>query len=187
VYISDVSHIPEESWQAILSGPRDPAICVLDCLQLQPHSSHLSFAQSVSVARRIHATRTYLTGFCHTATHAQYVAMCELVGGAAKDKARAAELESIDFSDTSVAGLSIWIRPAHDGLKVTATEGKVCDSTYFNSPPQGRMPRRGILEFVTAQITSWLAGLTYFYLDSHPKRQIKGQKMIEFAAHFFSP
>ncbi|KAF9480604.1 hypothetical protein BDN70DRAFT_856608 [Pholiota conissans] len=132
IYISDASHIPEESWDIIspkASGNHVP-VCVLDCLQLKPHASHFHFAKSVSVARRIRATRTYLTGFCHAATHEEYVALGEVVGGAIRDKQEMLAMEQNGFCSVE-KGDSIWIRPAHDGLRVTVNDGVVRDETYL--------------------------------------------------------
>ncbi len=142
VYISDASHIPEESWNVITPKTSGHVpVCVLDCLQLEPHTSHFCLAQSVSVARRICATRTYLTGFCHAATHEEYVSMGEIVGGALKDHGEMAALNAKGFSVEK--GDAIWIRPAHDGLRVTVDDGVVWDETYLNQSFQGKVSWRG--------------------------------------------
>lgn len=115
-------------------------VCVLDCLQLEPHTSHFGLAQSVAAARRIGATRTYLTGFCHAATHEEYVSMGEIVGGALKDEEEMAVLNQKGFSVEK--GDVIWIRPAHDGLRVTVDDGVVWDETYLDQPLYGKIRRR---------------------------------------------
>ncbi|KAF9462236.1 beta-lactamase-like protein [Collybia nuda] len=140
VYISDASFIPEESWDIISSEASGYVpVCVLDCLQLKPHISHFHLAESVASARRIGAARTYLTGFCHAATHEEYVAMGEIVGGALKDQAETSALRTKGFSLEK--GVPIWIRPAHDGLRVTINNGIVWDETYLNQLPPGELRR----------------------------------------------
>ncbi|KAL6299667.1 beta-lactamase-like protein, partial [Sparassis latifolia] len=87
VYMSDVSHIPEDVWD-MLQKPsgcdflrRPPPVFVLDCLRIHPHPSHLSIAQSVEVARRMKAQRTYWLGFGHELSHDDYVTIAETLGG----------------------------------------------------------------------------------------------------------
>lgn len=83
-YISDVSHIPDNVWELLrcnrpgVSGPL-PAL-ILDCLRLRPHTSHLGIAESIAIARRIGATRTYLTGFGHEVAHEEYITITKAVG-----------------------------------------------------------------------------------------------------------
>ncbi|KAF8323034.1 hypothetical protein DL93DRAFT_2128431 [Clavulina sp. PMI_390] len=133
IYISDASHIPDEAWQVIKSGTSPPAVCVLDCLQLQPHPSHFSFAQSVAIGRRIGATRTYLTGFCHAATHNEYVVMSEAVSGAIKSASEMAALHAKGFPLIAPDSAS-WVRPAHDGLKVSVKGDAVSDTSFISQP-----------------------------------------------------
>ncbi|PBK98838.1 hypothetical protein ARMGADRAFT_960480 [Armillaria gallica] len=153
VYISDASHIPEESWNVITPKTSGHVpVCVLDCLQLEPHTSHFRLAQSVSVARRICATRTYLTGFCHAATHEEYVSMGEIVGGALKAQGEMAALNAKGFSVEK--GDAIWIRPAHDGLRVTVDDGVVWDETYLNQSFQGKVSWRGWHAYLKS-LLSW--------------------------------
>jgi hypothetical protein len=99
VYLSDVSHIPENIW-ALLKGPQRlypadangesislsasastiasqepkaaPDVLIIDCLRLVPHASHFGVAQAISTALRLKPKRTYLTGFAHKVTHASW-------------------------------------------------------------------------------------------------------------------
>lgn len=135
VYISDVSHIPEDKWPVIEAnrpGNSSPLpVLVLDCLRLLPHISHIGIEYAVETARRVGASRTYLTGFGHEVTHDEYVSIGEVVGGAVKDMEQ--------LSGTVKKGLalihegnSLWLRPGHDGLRVFVEEdGRVWDETYY--------------------------------------------------------
>ncbi|TFY83986.1 hypothetical protein EWM64_g46 [Hericium alpestre] len=139
VYISDVSHIPDESWAllekprldaatSVVSSPRYPVL-VLDTLRLQPHISHLGVKQAIDFARRFDAHRTYLIGFGHEVSHDEYVTIGEYVGGAKKDVAALTltEKRGIDLVDE---GQPIWVRPSHDGLRVSISGSEVEDNTY---------------------------------------------------------
>lgn len=128
VYLSDVSHIPEDVWRMLLSiSPHGdlfhaaPPVLVLDCLRVQPHTSHLSIAQSVEVARRMKAQRTYWLGFGHELSHEEYVAIGEVVGG--KDPSEM-ELTSRELAalQTLEEGPRVWVRPAFDGLRVFVSD-----------------------------------------------------------------
>ena len=140
VYLSDVSHIPDDSWalleEPLVNGRSDSAIrhpyavVVLDCLRLHPHTSHLGIKDATNIARRLGAQRTYLTGFGHEVSHDEYVTIGEVVGG---KEVQNANLSSVERRGISLLdkGRSIWLRPAHDGLQVVVADNrKVKDSTY---------------------------------------------------------
>ena len=134
LYISDVSHIPEDKWSILETRPsgKPLPVLVLDCLRLRPHTSHIGLEGAVSIARRIHAKRTYLTGFSHDVAHDEYVTIGEAVGGANAQK----DVELL--TETQKSGLAMveggtkfWLRPAHDGLRVfVESDGSVRDETY---------------------------------------------------------
>jgi len=132
VYISDVSHIPNEKWSMIVSkqqAEKPLPMLVLDCLRLQPHTSHLGFEGSVEVARRIKALRTYFTGFSHEVSHDEWVTLGEAVGGKEKE----GELTDLEEKGMKFIhpGEKVWIRPAHDGLRVFIDAGgNLWDETY---------------------------------------------------------
>ncbi|BGO96145.1 hypothetical protein NBRC10512_002473 [Rhodotorula toruloides] len=88
-YISDVSHIPDECWDVLSQHvslrplrkevenghangaeekPRLKAL-VIDCLRIEPFTSHFGIGQAVHAAQRIGAERTYLIGFGHRTSH----------------------------------------------------------------------------------------------------------------------
>ncbi|KAF8640384.1 hypothetical protein AX17_000054 [Amanita inopinata Kibby_2008] len=117
-YISDVSFIPEDVWPLLQSL----SVLVLDCLRLWPHTSHLGLEDAVKIARRIGASRTYLTGFSHEVSHEEYVTIGEMVGGQAKDRAELTEMEKIG-AEMVGGGKQIWLRPGHDGLRVLIGNG----------------------------------------------------------------
>jgi len=130
-YISDVSHIPDDVWAFLKSG-RIPPVFVLDCLRLQPHTSHLGIAQAVTIAREMGAQRTYLIGFSHEVSHDEYITLCEAVEGKTKalpqKKLSPVEEEGMKLIPT---GKSAWIRPAFDGLRVLISgDGEVRDKGY---------------------------------------------------------
>lgn len=123
VYLSDVSHITEDTWEFLErssngSGSRKPLpVLVLDCLRLAPHTSHLGLKESIAMARRFHAKRTYLTGFGHEVSHEEYVAIGEAVGGK-KDHLTNATSNVQRGVKMIEEGEAIWVRPAYDGLRV---------------------------------------------------------------------
>ncbi|KAJ3926555.1 MAG: beta-lactamase-like protein [Lentinula lateritia] len=140
VYLSDVSHIPEEAWSIIHGAKqrregRPLPLCILDCLGLRSHTSHFGLEQSVAVAREISATRTYLLGFSHIVSHQEYVTITEAVGGAkVVDENTLTENEQKGL-DLIGSGEPFWIRPAHDGLRVVIDNGLLRDDTYsFREP-----------------------------------------------------
>ncbi|EIN13400.1 hypothetical protein PUNSTDRAFT_94447 [Punctularia strigosozonata HHB-11173 SS5] len=117
LYISDVSHIPDDVWPLLLAPP--PAILALDCLHIAPHTSHFGLEQAVAAARRIGAARTYLLGFGHEVSHEEYVTIGEAAGGRRVEDVSglsAAEREGVAIVQKE--GEPIWMRPAFDGLQV---------------------------------------------------------------------
>lgn len=66
-YLTDVSRIPEPSYEAL----HDVDVLVLDALRPDPHPTHFSFDQAVSVARRIGARQTYFVHMTHSVRHAE--------------------------------------------------------------------------------------------------------------------
>lgn len=133
-YISDTSHIPDHIW-GILQGkrggaPRPLPALILDCLRLRSHPSHLGIAESIGIARKVGATRTYLTGFSHDVAHEEYVTITEAVGGNVKDASELSESERRGI-ELIQGGRQLWVRPAHDGLRVVVSEdGNVQDESY---------------------------------------------------------
>lgn len=138
VYISDVSHIPEDKWPILETRSGDNKslpVLVLDCLRLRPHTSHVGLEGSIELARRIRASRTYLTGFSHDVAHDEYVAIGEAVtrGGTEKDVELLTETEKYGLALVK-EGARLWLRPAHDGLRVfVASDGRVWDETYLEN------------------------------------------------------
>jgi hypothetical protein len=133
VYISDTSHIPENVWD-LLSEDGTTPVFILDCLRLQKHASHLGLAQSISFARRFGAPRTYLTGFSHELSHEDYTTLCKLVGMEVQERTQF--LPNLSDNERKGAeliedGKSIWLRPAHDGLRIQISQdGTIVDNTY---------------------------------------------------------
>lgn len=65
-YLTDCSHIPDESWP--LLGGLD--LLVLDALRETPHPTHFSLSQAVDISTRVGARRTCFTHMCHNLRHA---------------------------------------------------------------------------------------------------------------------
>ncbi|SGZ07104.1 BQ5605_C031g10992 [Microbotryum silenes-dioicae] len=103
VYISDVSYIPEETWQVLegrstiqnsdaplgkkekglasesLSLPSQtprPSLLILDTLRSTTFTSHFGIGESISTIRRLNPLRTYLTGFAHGTSHSTWLQTC---------------------------------------------------------------------------------------------------------------
>jgi phosphoribosyl 1,2-cyclic phosphate phosphodiesterase len=66
-YLTDVSEIPEASYD----GLDGVDVLVLDALRPDPHPTHFSFDEAVSVARRIGAEQTYFVHMTHNVRHAE--------------------------------------------------------------------------------------------------------------------
>jgi hypothetical protein len=131
VYLSDVSHIPDDTWPVLESSRGTLPVLVLDCLDIASHISHIGLVDAISTARRVAARRTYLTGFGHAVSHDEYVTLGEVLGGKAiadTTGLTAAEQEGVASIEE---GENVWLRPAHDGLRVLISEmGDVRDESY---------------------------------------------------------
>lgn len=64
-YVTDVSKIPEESWNQ-LQGLDD---LILDAVRLRPHPNHFHFEAAIEVAQQLGAKRTYFTHLSHDYDH----------------------------------------------------------------------------------------------------------------------
>jgi len=132
-----VSYIPQDVWALLESrsstDSRPLPVVVLDCLRLHPHTSHVGLGGSTALARKINALRTYWTGFSHDVTHNEYITLGEIVGGAKREPSQLTEieLEGSAIIEEVQSNNNIWVRPAHDGLRVFLDrEGQVVDETY---------------------------------------------------------
>lgn len=65
-YLTDMSDIPEASFDRL----RDLDIVVLDALRREPHPSHSHLDNSIALAARIGAKKTYFTHISHDLDHA---------------------------------------------------------------------------------------------------------------------
>ena len=125
VYISDVSHIPEDVWSSLLTPSsseetRPVPLLVLDCLRVTPHTSHFGLKQAVETVRRLGARRSYLVGFTHDLTHEAFSEILQIVSG----KVQGSEVSSKAVQDAinMIKGDgSYWVQPAHDGLRLVVT------------------------------------------------------------------
>lgn len=126
IYMSDVSFVPEKTWNLLEESRKrngQPSVAVVDCLRPTKHPSHFGLKEAVSTARRIGAVRTYCVGFEHEVTHASY----EKIFGALDGQDHRDELSAVERQGFEMIepGNPIWIRPAYDGLKVTALGGGI--------------------------------------------------------------
>jgi phosphoribosyl 1,2-cyclic phosphate phosphodiesterase len=64
-YIPDYSRIPPATFKCL----RGLDVLILDALRDTPHSTHVTLAESVAVAERIGASRTYFTHIAHNLEH----------------------------------------------------------------------------------------------------------------------
>lgn len=100
---------------------------VVDCLGIQPHTSHFGIAQAVAAARRLQRLggkklRTYLVGFSHDVSHAKWTAIGKSLGDETSqqdDTFLRSVLEQIP------KGPPLWLRPAYDGLRIFLEDGRV--------------------------------------------------------------
>lgn len=60
-YITDVSSIPDGAFKALMNLD----ILFLDCLRFEPHYAHIGFDQSIALARKIKAKRTFFIHMTH--------------------------------------------------------------------------------------------------------------------------
>jgi phosphoribosyl 1,2-cyclic phosphate phosphodiesterase len=66
-YVTDVSAIPWRTWKAL----QGIDTLVLGTVRHQPHPTHLSLGQAITVARELGARQTYLTHLSHYLGHAE--------------------------------------------------------------------------------------------------------------------
>jgi len=148
VYLSDVSFIPDDSVLKPISG--NLPVFILDCLGLDGHTSHFGLVDALDTALKVAARRTYLTGFSHRVSHDEYVTLGEVIQrgsdtimvpppqstdkvqkGLALIKKYFTGLSPLQQTLIDTGAQGIWLRPAHDGLRVSITpEGAVSDGTY---------------------------------------------------------
>ncbi|KAJ9107071.1 hypothetical protein QFC20_003796 [Naganishia adeliensis] len=99
---------------------------ILDCLRLEPHVSHLSFCQALSVAQKLGASETFLVGFTHPASHNEWEAACKEVQGIRKEGEEQAFVDAVKKSaikqgevmDRAWEEARSWrgfVRPGFDG------------------------------------------------------------------------
>ncbi|CAG8547210.1 7140_t:CDS:2 [Racocetra persica] len=94
-YISDCNFIPEETRVKMYGSE----IVILDSLDHKEHPSHFSIQQAIDTSKNLVPIpkRTYLTGFSHEAEHHSLTE----------------EMKMLEEEEPR-----LWVRPAHDGLKV---------------------------------------------------------------------
>ncbi len=65
VYLTDVSHIPDDAWKFLT----DVDVLILDAVRIEPHPNHFHFSRALEVAQKIGARQTYLTHLSHDYDH----------------------------------------------------------------------------------------------------------------------
>lgn len=134
IYISDASFIPSETWDLLDESRRrngQPSVAVIDCLRPTGHTSHFGLREAVSTARKIRAIRSYCVGFGHEMSHASYEKIFGAVSG--QDDRDGWTTAERGAADMIKPGNPIWIRPAYDGLQVTALEGGIVKDNGYGS------------------------------------------------------
>ncbi|WVR03993.1 hypothetical protein IAU60_000992 [Kwoniella sp. DSM 27419] len=89
VYISDVSSIPDKTWDTMLKGrsvssgstvsngsTRLPVFIVDALWPTRPHNSHFSFRQALEASMQVKAAYTYVVGSTHPTTHFMWEELC---------------------------------------------------------------------------------------------------------------
>ncbi|CAG8505065.1 7799_t:CDS:10 [Dentiscutata heterogama] len=109
-YISDCNVIPEDTYAKI----HGCELVILDALDHKEHSSHFSIQQAINTTKNLVPIpqRTYLTGFSHAVEHYSLT-------------------EEMKLLEEKEPGL--WIRPAHDGLKVCIEDDMVISNGLVNN------------------------------------------------------
>jgi hypothetical protein len=126
IYMSDASLVPKETWALLEDSWKrngQPSVAVVDCLRPVKHTSHFGLKEAVSTARKIGAVRTYCVGFGHEVSHASYEKIFE--GVDRQDRWDGLSTAEKEYFGMIEEGDPIWIRPAYDGLQVTALEGGI--------------------------------------------------------------
>jgi hypothetical protein len=100
---------------------------ILDCLRLEPHGSHLSFIQALSICMHLSPRETYLVGFTHPNSHDEWVAGCREVQGTRTEGEEEEFLAAVQKSAVRQGEVmsGVWqrakaewkgfVRPAFDG------------------------------------------------------------------------
>ncbi len=71
-YLTDVSHIPEESMKRLYGLNT----LILDAVRYAPHTTHYNVEQAIAVAETIGARETWFTHMNHDICHARFAAEC---------------------------------------------------------------------------------------------------------------
>ena len=100
---------------------------IVDCLRLNPHTSHFGLKQAVAAVRRLGAKRSYLTGFGHEVTHEEYTEILTAIGN--PSKLLPGSSENIEAGLKLVGeGKEQYVRPAYDGMRIfVSVEGNIRD------------------------------------------------------------
>jgi hypothetical protein len=134
------SSAPNLSSQAASpAAPYQLPLLILDCLFLQSHPSHFGIVPALLTTLRLNPSKTYLTGFAHHHSHAEWETLGKVIEGLpslpSSEEAEEEE-EPILTSARSLLGPKLWsevvewggyVRPAYDGLRV------VCPSSSSSS------------------------------------------------------
>lgn len=97
-YLTDCSHICDESLEIIKSGADILDQLIIDGLRIESHSTHFSFFQAVQTADRLLPQNVWLTHINHEASHSEITAYLKKI-----------KADFINLKD-------IPVRPAYDGL-----------------------------------------------------------------------
>ena len=70
-YLTDCNKVPDASLGLVRSRAGILEHLVIDGLRMEPHSTHFSFAEALSVAERLQPVHTWLTHLTHDNSHAE--------------------------------------------------------------------------------------------------------------------
>ncbi|MDR2630200.1 MAG: MBL fold metallo-hydrolase [Spirochaetaceae bacterium] len=74
VYLTDLSHIPQESLDLI----REPALLIIGGLRERLHETHFTFQEALTTAWDLGAKEAYLTHICHEHSHRDIEDYCRV-------------------------------------------------------------------------------------------------------------
>ncbi|KAF8744205.1 RINT-1 / TIP-1 family, partial [Rhizoctonia solani] len=187
VYMSDVSYIPEDAWKTIYSKSPKSAnsndlipgcgrttqarykVLVVDCLKLEPHTSHFGLEGALDAAKQVNAQRTYMVGFSHRITHNDWDTIGEYIEGIEIDESR---LKRPNVAEAlrilpPPGEEGVWIRPAFDGLRLFGNKESI---KTLLSPPDASLSETRALEYLDSNFSTWESIEKLSSLDAEVKR-----------------
>ncbi|EUC67173.1 RINT-1 family protein [Rhizoctonia solani AG-3 Rhs1AP] len=187
VYMSDVSHIPNDTWETIQSnspgfgnqknsgsssGVANQTgryrVLVVDCLRLEPHTSHFGIQGAFDAAKRVNAHRTYMVGFGHRIPHDDWNSIGEYLEGRDMNEKQLERPNVLGaMGILPQGGEPVWIRPAYDGLRLLGNKEEI---KTLLSPPDVSLSETRALEYLDSNFVSWESIEQLSRLDAEVER-----------------